>query len=70
MCNLDLEWALMLLDCFGPHVFIFLVLPMFTLKYPTQKALNMRQLEIKAIKKFKERENQKKRQEDQDEGSS
>lgn len=61
-CDLDLEWILIILDCYGAQVFILCITPIFTLKYPTQKALDMRQLEMKAIKKYKEKENKAKEQ--------
>lgn len=39
---------------------ILTLLPVFTLRYPAQRSIDMKQLELKAIKKYKKREDQKK----------
>ena len=45
LCIDEIEWPLMILDLFGPHIVGFLILPMFTLGYrpPSDKKLKKKQ---------------------------
>ena len=47
LCIDEIEWPLMMLDVFGPHIVGFLILPMFTLGYrpPSDKKLKKKQNE-------------------------
>ena len=65
MCDLDLEWVLLIIECIASHIFGFLFLPMFTLTYSKNRKLTkIKSVSMKNLKKQFKDDGQKKKDDD------